>query len=116
MPKKDEKQPLRIKSLAELKRVIQPGTEIKALSHSNYPDIVGLVRVVTEVQTNAFYSKIKDQPSHRLSACNYGKGFRSILKRQDVICLTAQPSRCLTLGKTMAACCMRWRSTAPKAA
>ena len=77
MQKKDEKQPLRIKSLAELKRAIQPGTEIKALSHSNYPDLIGLVRVVTEVQTNAFYSKIKDQPNHRLSACNYGKGFRS---------------------------------------
>lgn len=77
MQKKEEKQPLKIRSLAELKRVIQPGTEIKALSHGNHPDLIGLVRVVTEVQTNAFYSKIKDQPNHRLSACNYGKGFRS---------------------------------------
>ena len=38
--------------------------------------LVGLVRVVTEVQTNAYYSVVKDQPTHQYSTCNYGKGFR----------------------------------------
>ena len=48
-----------------------------ATYHANHPEIVGLVRVVTEVQSNAFYSVIKNQPDHKFSTCNYGKGFRS---------------------------------------
>ena len=48
-----------------------------ATSHSKHPALVGLVRVVTEVQTNAYYSVVKDQPTHQYSTCNYGKGFRS---------------------------------------
>ena len=75
--KKEQKAPLRIKNLAELKRCIRPGTELVATSHSKHPALVGLVRVVTEVQTNAYYSVVKDQPSHQYSTCNYGKGFRS---------------------------------------
>ena len=69
--------PLRIKNLAGLKRCIRPGTELVATSHSKHPALVGLVRVVTEVQTNAYYSVVKDQPTHQYSTCNYGKGFRS---------------------------------------
>ena len=75
--KNEQKAPLRIKNLAELKRCIRPGTELVATSHSKYPALVGLVRVVTEVQTNAYYSVVKDQPTHQYSTCNYGKGFRS---------------------------------------
>ena len=48
------------KNLAELKRYIKLGTEFKATRHKYHPDIVGLTRVVTKVQTNGFYSKIKD--------------------------------------------------------
>ena len=69
--------PLAIRNLAGLKRAIKPGAELMATYHVNHPEIVGLVRVVTEVQTNAFYSVVKDQPGHRFSTCNYGKGFRS---------------------------------------
>ena len=69
--------PLEIRNLAGLKRVIKPGVELMATYHAKHPEIVGLVRVVTEVQTNAFYSKIKDQPEHKYSTCNYGEGFRS---------------------------------------
>lgn len=75
--KNEQKAPLRIKNLAELKRCIRPGTELVATSHSKHPTLVGLVRVVTEVQTNAYYSVVKDQPTHQYSTCNYGKGFRS---------------------------------------
>ncbi len=74
---RNERQPLPIKNLADLKRHIQVGTEFVSTFHQNHPDIVGLTRVVTEVQTNAFYSKIKDQPEHPFSKCNYGKGFRT---------------------------------------
>ena len=73
----EQKTPLHIKNLAELKRCIRPGTELVATSHSKHPALVGLVRVVTEVQTNAYYSVVKDQPTHQYSACNHGKGFRS---------------------------------------
>ena len=68
-------QPMAFKNLADLKRYIKVGTEFKATSHKYHPDIVGLTRVVTKVQTNGFYSKIKDEPNHRFSACNNGKGF-----------------------------------------
>ena len=61
--KKDRK-PLRIKNLADLKRHIKLGTELVATAHQYHPDIIGLTRVVTKVQTNGFYSKIKDQPDH----------------------------------------------------
>lgn len=72
-----DRTPIAIDSLAALKRAIKPGTELMATYHANHPEIVGLVRVVTEVQTNAFYSVIKGKPDHRFSTCNYGKGFRS---------------------------------------
>lgn len=69
--------PLEIRSLADLKRAIKPGTEMVATYHAYHPETVGLVRVVTEVHTNAFYSKIKDQSDHELSTCNHGQGFRT---------------------------------------
>ncbi len=72
-----DRAPIAIDSLAALKRAIKPSTELMATYHAKHPEIVGLVRVVTEVQTNAFYSVIKDQPDHKYSTCNYGKGFRS---------------------------------------
>lgn len=56
--KKDRK-PLQIKNLADLKRHIKLGTELVATSHQCHPDIVGLTRVVTKVQTNGFYSKLQ---------------------------------------------------------
>lgn len=68
-------QPMAFKNLAEMKRYIKLGTEFKATRHKYHPDIVGLTRVVTKVQTNGFYSKIKDEPNHRFSDCNGGKGF-----------------------------------------
>ena len=72
---KKQREPVAFKSLAELKRFIRPGVEFKTVSHTNHADMVGLTRVVTTVQTVGFYSKIKDQPEHPFSTCNYGKGF-----------------------------------------
>lgn len=74
---KQKKEPPRIRSLADLRRAITPGTEIKATYHAYHPELVGLTRTVTEVRSNCFYSKIKDQPNHKLSVCNNCKGFRS---------------------------------------
>ena len=69
--------PLRISSLAELKRYIQPGMELVVSYHSKHPGLIGLRRVVTKVQTNAYFTVVKDQPEHRYSDCNDGRGFRS---------------------------------------
>ena len=77
MAEKKDRKPLQIKSLADLKRHIKLGTELVATKHRYHPDIVGLTRVVTKVQTNGFYSKIKDQPDHKWSICNHGAGFWS---------------------------------------
>ncbi len=75
MAEKKDRKPLQIKNLADLKRHIKLRTELVATKHRYHPDIVGLIRVVTKVQTNGFYSKIKDQPDHKWSTCNHGVGF-----------------------------------------
>ena len=49
-----QRKPVAIKNLAELKRFIQPGVEFKTLSQKNHPDLVGLTRIVTTVQTVCF--------------------------------------------------------------
>ena len=92
--KNEQKAPLRIKNMAELKRCIRPGTELVATSHSKHPALVGLVRVVTEVQTNAYYSVVKDSAL--------------ISKRHPTIYLRARPSRSLTAEAVMAACFTKW--------
>ena len=73
----EEKKPCQIKNLAELRRVIRPGTEIRATYHSKHPEIVGLTRVVTAVRTNCYFSQIKGRPEHKYSTTNRGMGFRS---------------------------------------
>lgn len=75
MDKANERKPLRIKNLAELKRTIKPGVEMLTISHAYHKDMIGLIRQVKQVQTVGFYSVIKDQPNHHYSVCNYGKGF-----------------------------------------
>ena len=76
MNEKSARKPIAIKSLADFKRRIQPGTEIYVKTHSVHPELAGLTRVVTRVQTNGFYSVIKGQPNNKWSTCNYGKGIR----------------------------------------
>ena len=106
--KNEQKAPLRIKDLAELKRCIRPGTELVATSHSKHPALVGLVRVVTEVQTNAYYSVVKDQPTHQYSTCNYGKGFRSDFEKASNYLFEGTTSRFLTAEAVITACCTKW--------
>ncbi len=89
-------QPMAFKNLAELKRYIKIGTEFKATSHKYHPDIVGLTRVVTKVQTNGFYSKIKDEPNHRFSDCNNGKGFFTEFGKAGGYIFDGTRSRCWT--------------------
>ena len=51
--------PVEIKNLAALKRFVRPDVEFKTLRQEKHPDLVGLTRMVTEVRTVCFYSKIK---------------------------------------------------------
>lgn len=85
-----QRKPVAIKNLSELKRFIQPGVEFKTLSQKNHPDLVGLTRVVTTVQTVCFYSKIKDQPNSRFSTDNGGKGFRTDFAKADAYAIANQ--------------------------
>ena len=78
-----QRKPAALKSLADLKRFIRPGIEFKTLSQKYHPDLVGLTRVVTAVQTVCFYSQIKDQPDSRFSTDNGGKGFRTDFAKAD---------------------------------
>ena len=78
-----QRKPVAIKNLAGLKRFIQPGVEFKTLIQKNHPDLVGLTRVVTTVQTVCFYSKVKDQPNSRFSTDNGSKGFRTDFAKAD---------------------------------
>ena len=80
---KKQREPVAFKSLAELKRFIRPGVELKTVNHANHADMVGLTRVVTTVQTVGFYSKIKEQPEHPFSTCNHGKGFYTDFGKAD---------------------------------
>lgn len=89
-------QPMAFKNLAELKRYIKLGTEFRAISHQYHPDIVGLTRVVTKVQTNGFYSKIKDEPDHRSPPAITAKAFLPSSARPADISLTARRLRCWT--------------------
>ena len=76
MNTQNNRQPIAVKNLADFKRHIQPGTEILVKSHAIHPDLIGLTRVVTKVQTNGFFSVIKGQPNNKWSVCNGGNGIR----------------------------------------
>ena len=70
-----KRQPFHFKHRSDMMRNISVGTEIVATAHAYHPDLIGLTRVVTKVQTDGFYSIIKGQPEHKWSTCNHGKGF-----------------------------------------
>ena len=106
--KNEQKAPLRIKNLAELKRCIRPGTELVATSHSKHPALVGLVRVVTEVQTNAYYSVVRISRLINIRPVITGRDSALISKRHPTIYLRARPSRSLTAEAVMAACFTKW--------
>lgn len=72
-----------VKNLAHLKRLLQKGATYRITAHNIHPKYVGLIREVKIVQTNAVYSKIKDQPDHPYSQSNYGKGVYTPFEKAD---------------------------------
>ena len=91
-PEENERQAFEIKNLADLKRHITVGAEVVCTYHANHPDLVGLTRVVSKVQTNGFYSQIKDQPHHKWSVCNSGNGIYSDFQKADTYRFTNTPN------------------------
>ncbi|WP_133051076.1 hypothetical protein [Ruminiclostridium hungatei] len=62
-------------SLSQLKKELQKGKRFIVLDHQK-PDLIGTVREVSTVQGNAIYTKIADNPEHKHSICNGGRGLR----------------------------------------
>ena len=67
---------IQVNNLAHFKKLMQLGTEYRIVTHHLHPEYAGLIRVVTKVQKNCVYSKIKDQPEHKYSLVNNGLGIR----------------------------------------
>ena len=81
-PKESSRKPLQFKNRADFMRHITVGTEIVATAHANHPDLVGLPRIVTKVQTVGFYTKVKGQPDHKWSTCNNGEEFMHYYEKE----------------------------------
>ena len=64
---------MKIKNLSQLKKALTKGRKVLMIRHA-MADSVGLVREVNVVHTNGVYMTAYNQPEHRLSTCNGGKG------------------------------------------
>lgn len=73
-----------VKNLAHLKSLMTTGRCFRVIYHAFRKDVEGLIRVIGHVQKNAVYSKIKDQPNHRYSLCNYEKGLRTDFEKASM--------------------------------
>lgn len=63
-----------IKNLAQLKRAINDKKAFEIVKHCRFPEWEGQTRVPNVVQTNGFYSVIPNEPNHKVSMFNDGKG------------------------------------------
>jgi len=71
---------IHVRNLAHLKSLMTTGRCFRVISHKFRKDVEGLIRVVGHVQKNEVYSKIKNQPNHKYSLCNYESGNAIIRK------------------------------------
>lgn len=62
-----------VKSLNSLKNTLHKGSQIEILFHWR-TESHGRIREVTVTNTQGFYSVVKDEPEHRDSLANNGKG------------------------------------------
>ena len=63
-----------IKNLAQLKRAIEARTPFLIVEHYVHPETVGQIRVPNVVQTNGFYSVVRDEPNNPINLYNNHKG------------------------------------------
>ena len=64
-----------VKNLAQLKTMVNNKTPFVIVNHYIKPECVGQVRVPNIIQTNGFYSVIKNDIEHPVSKANNGKGY-----------------------------------------
>lgn len=64
-----------IENLSQLRKELKIGKRFEVIDHHK-PDLIGTIREVTRVQSNAIYTKIADNPEHNHSTCNGGRGLR----------------------------------------
>ena len=70
----NDKEELMVKNLNQLKKTIKKGTCLEILVHCR-PEFTGQKREVTMANTQGFYSIVPDEPDHKVSLANDGKGF-----------------------------------------
>lgn len=63
-----------IKNLTQLKRAIEARTPFLIVEHYVHPESKGQIRVPNVVQTNGFYSVVKDDDKNEINSYNNGKG------------------------------------------
>ena len=64
-----------INNLSQLKKELQKGKRFIVINHQK-PELIGQIREVNKVQTNGIFTTIADNPDHKWSKCNGGKGSR----------------------------------------
>lgn len=65
---------MKVQNLSQLKKAFASGHDFKIIEHFNRPECNGQIRHITKLQTNGFYSVIKDDPDNRWSKANDGLG------------------------------------------
>ena len=75
---------IHVRNLAHLKSLMTTERCFRVINHAFRKDVEGLIRIVGHVQKNAVYSKIKDQPNHKYSLCNYEKGLRTDFEKASM--------------------------------
>ena len=63
-----------IKNLSQFKKAMQNGHDFVVEKHYCHPEYIGQVRTVKECGTSFMYTGIKDEPLHKVSQLNNGKG------------------------------------------
>lgn len=63
-----------IKNLTQLKRAVEARTPFDVIEHYFHPEYTGQKRIPNYVQTNGFFSVVRDNPSHSINFFNNGKG------------------------------------------
>jgi hypothetical protein len=63
-----------IKNLAQLKRAIEARTPFNVVEHFYHPQYTGQKRIPNYIQTNGFYSVVRDNQRHEINSYNRGRG------------------------------------------
>lgn len=63
-----------IKNLTQLKRAVEARTPFDVVEHFYHPQYTGQKRIPNYIQTNGFYSVVRDNQRHEINSYNRGRG------------------------------------------